>query len=382
MKNSYVCNVFAVVLLIMSLVASASAGVRPPSVTATLNPGEFLEINKEVDVPEVPVKIDVFLLENETGSFGDDIANLKALAPQIFDRVRLEAPDSRFGVGGFRDFPFSPWGESSNCWAYRLLQDMTSDKTTFVNGVNQLTAAGGADDPESQYEAFYQAATGAGKTAYGYTIPSGQNPSFRPDAFKVIIMATDNLFHDSLDDGTPGPYPGPSRNTAVNALIAASITVIGLESYPGSLPKLEDVASATGGVVMSTSASGNDVADAIMAALGELTYDITGGSQGLDPPLKVTFTPTKHEDVEGPTTVTFVERIEVPMGTTPGTYTGKAIFKADGGIIGEQSIRITVPGGAIPYLSQWGLIGLMLVILALATWVFFWRRRAVRRKLT
>jgi len=33
-----------------------------------------------------------------------------------------------------------------------------------------------------------------------------------------------------------------------------------------------------------------------------------------------------------------------------------------------------------PTLTQWGLIGLMLLFLAIATWVFFWRRKALRGK--
>jgi hypothetical protein len=35
-----------------------------------------------------------------------------------------------------------------------------------------------------------------------------------------------------------------------------------------------------------------------------------------------------------------------------------------------------------PTFTQWGLIGLMLVFLAIASWVFFWRRRALRDKVT
>lgn len=371
MNKSYAVKILAAVFLVMSPVLLVMADVRPPSVTATLNPGEYLEIEKEVDVPEVPPKIDVFLLENETGSFCDDIANLQTLAPQIFDQLIAKAPNSWFGVGGFRDFPFTPWGDPGD-WAYRLVQDMTPTKATFVAGVNNLTCGGGYDYEESQYEALYQAATGAGKTAYGYTIPAGENPSFRSDAFKVIILATDADFHDTLDPGNPGPYPGPSRNTAVNALLAAGITVIGLT--PISLPQLDDVASATGGVVMSTSASGDDVADAIMDALGLLTYDITAQSHGLDPPLNVSFTPPVHADVAGPTIVTFMERIEVPMGTSPGTYSGTASFKANGGIIAEQSIRITVPG-VIPMLLPWGLLILVLLIVGAGILIMLRRKK-------
>jgi hypothetical protein len=48
---------------------------------------------------------------------------------------------------------------------------------------------------------------------------------------------------------------------------------------------------------------------------------------------------------------------------------------------GIDNLKVTYTPVLIPTFTQWGLIGLMLVILALATWVFFWRRRAVRRKL-
>lgn len=40
------------------------------------------------------------------------------------------------------------------------------------------------------------------------------------------------------------------------------------------------------------------------------------------------------------------------------------------------------PVEPIPTLTQWGLIGLMLVLLAIATWVFFLRRKALRSKIT
>lgn len=41
----------------------------------------------------------------------------------------------------------------------------------------------------------------------------------------------------------------------------------------------------------------------------------------------------------------------------------------------------TIPGQDIPTLSEWGLIGLMLVLLALGTWVFFWRRKVIGGRL-
>jgi len=40
---------------------------------------------------------------------------------------------------------------------------------------------------------------------------------------------------------------------------------------------------------------------------------------------------------------------------------------------------LTIAAG-VPAHTPWGLISLMCVLLALATWIFFWRRRAIRRR--
>ena len=165
----------------------AHADIEPPSIELTLSPGESTTVSKTLDIPEFLPKLDLYLLQDETGSFQDDLPILQSLAPQIFTDVSALSEDSRFGVGGFRDFPFDPWGRrypGNEDFAYRLLQDMTSDSETFVGAINQLTADWGSDDPESQYEALYQAATGAGRIYLDYTIDPGQNPTFREDAFK------------------------------------------------------------------------------------------------------------------------------------------------------------------------------------------------------
>ncbi len=338
-----ITSILVAALLVMSVLAvSANGGVTPSNVEATLSPGESLEVEKIVDVPERPPKIDIFLLEDETGSFCDDIATLQALAPAIWDEVKAECPDLRMGVGGFRDYPYCSWGSPGD-WAYRLIQDLTDDKTTFVNGVNSLTCGGGADAPESQYTALYQAATGAGlNVCPDYVIPPGQNPSFRDEAFKVIILTTDAPFHNPTDSGCDAcpHYPPPSFDETVTALNDANITVIGIKA-PGATTQVDDIAAATDGSVETTGASGAEIKEAIMAALGALTYDVTAQAEGLDP-LVVTFVPAVHEDVTGPTTVTFMERIEVPIETAPGEYSGVVKFKANGGVIAEQTVKITV----------------------------------------
>jgi hypothetical protein len=309
-RKSITAILFAVMMItsVFAVLPIVQADINPPSVTLDrVAPGESVTISKTLDVPDIPPKLDLYLLEDETASFGDDIATLQTLAPQIFDDVRILVSDSRFGVGGFRDFPFDPWGSEGD-WAYRRVQDMTADRATFVNGVNALTAGGGNDVPESQYEALYQAATGAGKTYSTYNLPPGQNPSFRDDAFKVIVLTTDAPFH------TPPDYPGPSRDATVNALNSAGIIVIALKA-PGSGSEMDDIAAATGGVVKEISDGSAEIAEAIVDALGEVLVDVTLEA-ACDPELTVTFSPSSWSDVDPPTTLPFIETVSVDSGFT------------------------------------------------------------------
>lgn len=322
------------VAIIFAVVPTVQAGIDPSSVNLDMSPGESQSISKTIGVNESPPKLDLYILEDETGSFWNDIATLQALAPQIFDDVRVLVPDSRFGVGGFRDFPFGPWGDSGD-WAYRRVQDMTADKATFVNGVNALTAGGGNDSPESQYEALYQAATGAGKTYSGYTIPSGENASFRDDAFKVIILTTDASFH------TPPGYPGPTRDETVIALNSANITVIALKA-PGAGSEMDDIAAATGGVVKEISDGSAEIADAIVEAIGEVLVDVTLEAS-CDTGLTVTFNPSSWIDVDPPTILPFDETVSVDSGFTGILLTCTVTAKMNDEVeIGTQTVTVNV----------------------------------------
>ena len=140
----------------------AGAAVTPPSFDATLTPGESATVNKTVDIPDVPRRLDFVLIVDLTGSYSDDLPTMKSLAPDIFDRVRSMASTSQFGLTTFVDFPFGPWGAPGE-YAYRRDQPLTDDRATWVAAVNRMSNLGGGDFPESQYEALYQTVTGAGR---------------------------------------------------------------------------------------------------------------------------------------------------------------------------------------------------------------------------
>ncbi|MGD8554946.1 MAG: hypothetical protein PVJ32_05870 [Anaerolineales bacterium] len=332
-------------LLVGAGFAAADGPVEPPEVVAELHPGESLVIEKEVTTPPIPPNVDVCLLEDETGSFWDDIWNLQSgtTASDIYDHIVAEAPEAHFAVAGFRDYPVWPHGGPGD-HVYRLLSGMSSIKQDWLNGIAALTAGGGADGPEAQYDAIV-AATGPG-VFIDPTEGEQDNCGWRddPDVTRVLVAATDAPFH------LPGPGK-PHVNTQAStlaALQAQEIVVIGLKA-PGAGGELDALAAATGGSVQPLCPSGADIAEAIIAALEELTTDVWWEAD-CDPELWVDLSPPVHTDVPGDTTVWFEETIGVANDAVPGEYSCTVRFIAnkypdEGTEIGEQTIRITVLDG-------------------------------------
>jgi hypothetical protein len=214
-----------------------------------------------------------------------------------------------------------------------------------------MTIRFGVDEPESQFESLYQAATGAGRDVGdpGASLgdsAAGLGVSFRADATKVIAITTDASFHTPGDSMCVAPapcpfgYPGPSQADTITALTAAGIKVIALKA-PGSGGEMDALAAATGGSVQTTSSSSDDIAAAILDALEELTFTVTADASGCAP-LEVSYDPASHTDVAGGTTVSFEETITVPDGTPGGEYTCTVSFLADDTVIGTQEITILV----------------------------------------
>ena len=78
-------------------------------------------------------------------------------------------------------FPFvGPFGDAS-CGdrAYYRMLDLTSDRETLVDTIQNLYTKCGADRPESQLAALYQAATGEGQDLSGAGYPEASIPAIR-----------------------------------------------------------------------------------------------------------------------------------------------------------------------------------------------------------
>ena len=198
------------------------------------------------------IPLDVYFMVDLSGSFSDDLPGFKVQAPSIIATLKASHPNIRFGLGKFEDYPIVPFGDSvCGDKAYERLVDLTFDTDTVLNTIAGLFTRCGSDQPQSQLVALFQAATGAGQDLAGQrfpaaSIPPGQQANFREGATKLILLWTDAAFHGAGDPGAI-PYPGPSFQETINALLALDPPlVIGISPGGGGSTELKNIAAATG----------------------------------------------------------------------------------------------------------------------------------------
>lgn len=330
-KVGILTSIVLPVLLVLGLALPVAAQVELPSVNEELAPGESITIIKEVTTSPIPPEVDIVLLEDETGSFEDDIGNLQGgtTASDIYETIVANTASACFGVTGFRDYPVFPYGSPGD-WVYRELSVLSPLKAEWLDGVADLTAGGGADIPESQYDAIVAAATSP-------TIGWRTDPIQR-----VLIVATDAPFHLP---GAGKPHANTEAST-IAALNANNIIVIGLKA-PGAGSELDALAAATGGSVQPLSPDGANIAQAILDGLEELTTDVWWEVKA-DDDLIVELTPAVHFGVPGDTTVIFEEKITA-TDDAPQCHTIYATvtffanhWPGEGAVIAKQEICIKV----------------------------------------
>lgn len=323
-KSIYV--VFSIVLLLTLgvTIVLADPSITPSSVEELIYPGESANVEKTVGTPEFPPMLDICLLQDETGSFHDDIGNMNAAAPGIYDSIVATAPDSQFGVHGFRDY--------GDAWVHRNISAMSPIKADWTNGVLGLTAGGGGDTPEAQYDAIVAATQGGSACEWRADT----------DVTRVLLVTTDAPFHTP-----PAPYVNDLASTSA-ALIANNVTLIGLKAT-GAGGELDALAAATGGSVQSLSSNSDNIANAILAGLSNLPATVAMQSN-CAAPISTSFNPASSNVTSGDD-AKLLETIGVAVGATGGTYTcsdwatvnGENLVDVEGNLITEDK-TIHVPG--------------------------------------
>lgn len=136
--------------------------------------------------------LDVQFLQDLTGSFADDIANVRTLIPQIIAALQTVQLDSSFGVSTFRDKPITPFGSAGD-WVYQTQNAIGTTSAALTASYASFVASGGNDLPESQLEALLQLGLRA-NTEVG----------FHSNSARFVVLFTDASFHIAGDGAAAG----------------------------------------------------------------------------------------------------------------------------------------------------------------------------------
>ena len=145
--------------------------------------------------------LDVQFLQDLSGSFGDDIAVVQGLIPQIVSALQAVQANSAFGSSTFVDKPISPFGASGE-WVYNTLLPLTTNAVTLTNTYNSMVIRYGNDEPEAQLESLMQLALHSAEVG------------FRPDSARFVVLFTDAPYHQA-GDGVQAGITTPNNGDAI-----------------------------------------------------------------------------------------------------------------------------------------------------------------------
>lgn len=256
------------------------------------------------------VKLDIYLLQDLSGSYRDDLPNIGRLMDDLLQRIADGSmpKQTRIGVGSFVDKPIAPFGYEPpppgmplipgfrapggpgtvpEPWTFRNHQSVTADTAAVQRALRGLKLAGAGDGPEAQLEGLLEAAGSADRLG------------FRADALKFVVLNTDAAYHDAGDwrgaprpedgkaDGDPSNEDYPSVAQVRAALEAADIVPVFLVTR-GTLGTYQRLTRQLGrGSVMPLRSDSQGLVDAMLAGIRR-TCDapVAEGADPAEPPAK------------------------------------------------------------------------------------------------
>ncbi|MBT3553519.1 MAG: type I secretion C-terminal target domain-containing protein [Rhodospirillaceae bacterium] len=316
------------------------------SVSVTLYPDSIVNVSLDVEVSELPPVFDVFMVQDLSGSFYDDLPQVQTNLLELWDSLSADY-DVQFGLGSFVDKPLANFGSSYYPdYTYNTDLAITDDREIFADTLDSLYTQSGADAPESQLEALVQVA-----------VRGGDEIGFRDGAERFVVLSSDAPYHEAGDfaealdmllgyygDAVYDMYPelvDPVANdydSEVTSYDAATGTYSEIEDYPAvkvvgemlaaaNITPIFAIANWTGynttglyqdlvdgwgfGYVTEISSDSSDLFGAITTGLteAEISLDISIDSD--DYGYVTSVTPESYADA-GPGTYTFDLTLEMP----------------------------------------------------------------------
>jgi len=228
--------------------------------------------------------LELVLLQDRSGSFGDDLSTIEGLLPDLITSVTGLASDVRLGLTSFIDKPMSPFGSSGD-HEYKTELGLTADTTAWSDAVKALTAYGGNDGPESQMTGLLQLALRTSEVGWS------------SDSLKVVVMTTDARPHfagdnpvapndgDNVTDGPDDNGTGedyPTIEQVKSALLNAGIIPV-FAVTSGVTSDYQALVDEFGfGTVVPLSSDSSDIIAAFEDGIGKAADSVIENAVGTD----------------------------------------------------------------------------------------------------
>ncbi len=181
----------------------------------------------------IPIEaVDVMLIMDVSGSMGAEIESVKANIAEIVTSLQAEAPDIRFGIAAFSDYP--NLGGDYGDTPYDLIADFAADVPTLTRQLDRVALQGGGDDNESSLRALWETSRVAWRNGLRVVVIFTDAPPKDPDAGP-------DATYDTSDDLTLG--------STLEALTEDNVIVFTVNAGTNSDARnyLREVADETGG---------------------------------------------------------------------------------------------------------------------------------------
>jgi hypothetical protein len=215
----------------------------------------------------------------------DRLPNNEQKSKGIVGAIRCKIRDASFGVGFFRELPFTDFASDDHI-VFANYHDISADVDSVRDAINRLTTIGNYEWPEAGMVALNTVLTGdpiyLGTTRRG--VPRRTDcpattwgyPCFRQGAIPIVVMFTDAQFHNGPDNnsfpyptsfpitkGTDGKYmPLPTTNEDFASAISLDDLTTSYTTFTGNTGVMRaDLNSNT----LSTCLSSADGADALFS---------------------------------------------------------------------------------------------------------------------
>ncbi len=147
--------------------------------------------------------IDIVFNIDTTGSMGLKISSIKAHISMIVDDVKKQTNSARFAITSYRDDPART--NYPNDYRSRVDQEFTSDAAALKKSLENISADGGGDAPETMYSG----------------IKSALELPWRPGVKKIVLTVTD----------APALSPEPGTNLTEKEINALAFAVDPAQLY-------------------------------------------------------------------------------------------------------------------------------------------------------